>query len=77
VLRKKRPDAVRPYKVIGYPLLPILYIFLAATICIILLVYKPLYTWPGLFIVLLGMPVYFVWQRMTTGNGRPERDTSG
>jgi APA family basic amino acid/polyamine antiporter len=65
VLRKKRPDAPRPYKVIGYPYLPILYILLASTICIILLVYKPLYTWPGLFIVILGMPVYFFWTRLS------------
>ncbi len=62
ILRKKQPNTPRPYKVIGYPVLPILYIILAASICIILLVYKPEYTWPGLIIVLLGIPVYFIWQ---------------
>lgn len=69
ILRKKRPDAARPYRVIGYPILPILYIFLASVICIILLIYKPLYTWPGLFIVLLGMPVYFIWNKFSAKNG--------
>jgi basic amino acid/polyamine antiporter, APA family len=63
ILRKKNPDAERPYKTFGFPLLPVLYIFLAAVICVILLIYKPLYTWPGLLIVLLGIPVYYVWGR--------------
>jgi APA family basic amino acid/polyamine antiporter len=59
ILRKKKPDAPRPYKAFGYPYLPALYIVLAASISIILLIYKPQYTWPGLLIVLLGIPVYF------------------
>ena len=63
VLRKKWPDAERPYKAFGYPYLPILYIILASSICIILLIYKPQYTWPGLIIVLLGVPIYFIWKR--------------
>jgi len=66
VLRRTRPDAVRPYKAIGYPLLPALYIAMAAWICVVLLRYKPQYTWPGLAIVLLGVPVYLVWKRMGT-----------
>lgn len=61
VLRFKRPDAPRPYKALGYPLLPALYIAMAAWICIILLRYKPQYTWPGLVLVLLGIPVYLFW----------------
>ena len=61
VLRFKRPDAPRPYKALGYPLLPALYIVLAGWICIVLLRYKPQYTWPGLVLVLLGIPVYFFW----------------
>lgn len=60
ILRKKQPDAERPYKAFGYPFLPALYIFLAASISIILLVYKPQYTWPGLIIVLIGIPVYLL-----------------
>ncbi|MDR3611496.1 MAG: amino acid permease [Ignavibacteriaceae bacterium] len=59
ILRKKKPDAPRPYKAFGYPYLPALYIILAASISIILLINKPQYTWPGLLIVLLGIPVYF------------------
>ncbi|RRA49737.1 APC family permease [Acidipila sp. EB88] len=63
VLRIRRPDAVRPYRALGYPVLPALYIVLAATICFTLLRYKPQYTWPGLFLVLLGVPVYLFWSR--------------
>ena len=63
VLRRKRPDAERPYRAFGYPVLPALYIVLAATICVMLLIYKPTYTWPGLIIVLLGVPLYFFIQR--------------
>jgi APA family basic amino acid/polyamine antiporter len=63
VLRKKRPDAQRPYKALGYPVLPALYIVMAAWICIVLLRYKPQYTWPGIVIVLLGLPVYAIWAR--------------
>jgi APA family basic amino acid/polyamine antiporter len=65
MLRKTKPDAERPYKAIGYPVLPALYIVLAAAICIDLLIFKPNYTYPGLFIVLLGVPVYFLWKKTT------------
>jgi APA family basic amino acid/polyamine antiporter len=58
-LRKTAPDHPRPYKAFGYPFIPALYIVLAATICIILLFYKPEYTWPGLIIVLIGIPIYY------------------
>ncbi|MCD6064495.1 MAG: amino acid permease [Flavipsychrobacter sp.] len=58
-LRKTMPDAPRPYKAFGYPLIPLLYILLASFICIVLLIYKPDYTWPGLIIVLIGIPVYY------------------
>ena len=61
VLRVKRPNAERPYKALGYPVLPAIYILMAAWVCIVLLRFKPQYTWPGLVIVLLGIPVYFVW----------------
>ena len=60
ILRRKRPDAPRPYKAIGYPVLPIIYILLALAFCIALLIYKPKFTWPGLIIVLAGIPIYFV-----------------
>jgi APA family basic amino acid/polyamine antiporter len=64
VLRRTRPEAVRPYRAFGYPVLPGLYIVMAVWICAVLLRYKPQYTWPGLMIVLLGIPVYLVWTRM-------------
>ena len=63
ILRKKLPDAERPYKTFGFPVLPVLYIVLAAAISIDLLLYKPQYTWPGLIIVLLGIPAYFLWKK--------------
>jgi APA family basic amino acid/polyamine antiporter len=63
VLRSKRPDMPRPYRAIGYPVLPALYIVAAAFICGSLLIYKPQYTWPGLILVLLGLPVYAIWSK--------------
>lgn len=66
VLRRTRPEMPRPYRAIGYPVLPALYILLAGGIEILLLLYKPSYTWPGLLIVLLGVPVYFVWRKKET-----------
>lgn len=63
VLRRTQPDAARPYRAIGYPVLPGLYILMASFICLVLLRYKPQYTWPGLILVLLGVPVYLVWRR--------------
>ena len=62
VLRAKRPDAPRPYRAFGYPVIPALYILSAGLIEVLLLIYKPAYTWPGLLIVLTGIPVYFFWQ---------------
>jgi APA family basic amino acid/polyamine antiporter len=64
VLRRKRPEAARPYKAFGYPVLPALYLVMAVWICGVLLRYKPQYTWPGLILVLLGVPVYLVWKRV-------------
>ena len=66
VLRRTRPDAPRPYKAFGYPVLPALYIVMASWISVVLLRYKPQYTWPGLILVLLGVPVYLVWKRQGT-----------
>ena len=63
VLRRTQPQAERPYRAIGYPLLPAIYIVLALFIDVVLLRYQPQYTWPGLFIVLLGVPVYLFWSR--------------
>lgn len=63
ILRKKRPDLPRKYKAPGYPFLPSLYLIMATIICISLLIYRPLYTWPGLIFVLLGIPLYFLLKR--------------
>ncbi len=60
ILRKQRPDADRPYKAIGYPFLPILYIVMGITFCMLLIIYKPQFTWPGLIITLLGIPLYYI-----------------
>ncbi len=65
ILRKTMPDAERPYKAFGYPVIPALYIILATSIMLILLIFKRDYTWPGLIIVLLGIPVYFLWKKKT------------
>lgn len=63
ILRAKRPDAERPYKAIGYPILPAIYILMGITFCILLIIYKPNFTWPGLIIVLIGIPIYYFSQR--------------
>lgn len=60
ILRKKQPDAERPYKAFGYPVLPIIYILMGLAFCILLIVYKPNYTWPGLIITLAGIPAYYL-----------------
>jgi APA family basic amino acid/polyamine antiporter len=66
VLRRTHPTADRPYRAVGYPILPAIYIVMALFVDVVLLRYKPQYTWPGLIIVLLGIPVYFLWR----GEGR-------
>jgi APA family basic amino acid/polyamine antiporter len=65
VLRRTRPDMARPYRTWGYPVLPALYIVVALFIEVQLLRYKPQYTWPGLLLVLLGMPIYWTWKKVT------------
>ncbi len=63
ILRRTQPDVERPYRAIGYPVLPAVYIVMALFIDVVLLRYQPQYTWPGLFIVLLGIPVYLIWSK--------------
>jgi APA family basic amino acid/polyamine antiporter len=60
ILRVKRPEAERPYKAFGYPFLPALYIFMGLAFCILLIIYKPAFTWPGLIIMLIGIPLYYI-----------------
>jgi APA family basic amino acid/polyamine antiporter len=62
LLRWKRPDAERPYKAFGYPFVPIVYIIGAAVILFVLFIYQPATTVPGLYIVLTGVPIYFLWK---------------
>ncbi|MDQ1266770.1 MAG: basic amino acid/polyamine antiporter, family, partial [Bacteroidota bacterium] len=64
VLRKTKPNTERPYKAFGYPYVPVIYIIFAFIIMTVLLLYKPKFTWPGLFIVLLGIPVYYIRNRI-------------
>jgi APA family basic amino acid/polyamine antiporter len=64
VLRFKRPDAERPYRAFGYPLVPALYIIGAAVILAVLFIYQGPTTWPGLVIAASGIPVYFIWRKV-------------
>jgi APA family basic amino acid/polyamine antiporter len=76
VLRRKRPDAERPYRALGYPVVPALYILAATAILLVLLVYRTQTTWPGLLIVLTGIPVYFLWRRFGTPLPVPAEETN-
>lgn len=67
VLRVKQPNAERPYKAFGYPIIPALYCIGAAIILVVLFVYQTTATWPGLLIVLTGVPVYFIWKGLSGG----------
>ncbi|MGA7218533.1 MAG: amino acid permease [Candidatus Sulfotelmatobacter sp.] len=68
VLRRTHPEATRPYRAIGYPILPAIYIVMALFIDVVLLRYKPQFTWPGLIVVLLGIPVYYAWSKSSSAN---------
>lgn len=60
ILRRKRPDAERPYKAFAYPVLPAIFIVMGLAFCVLLIIYKPGFTWPGLIIVLIGIPIYYL-----------------
>lgn len=62
-LRATRPEMERPYRAVGYPLVPALYVVAAAGIALVLLIAKPVYTVSGLCLVILGIPVYLLWRR--------------
>jgi APA family basic amino acid/polyamine antiporter len=66
VLRRKRPEAERPYRAFGYPVVPALYMVAASAIALVLLVYQTKTALPGLGIVLIGIPVYFAWRRKSS-----------
>jgi APA family basic amino acid/polyamine antiporter len=75
ILRVKRPDIPRPYKAFGYPVVPALYILTTVVIMIILLIYKPRYTFPGLIIVLIGIPIFYLWRKKSGTNDVSEKQT--
>ncbi|MFA6955894.1 MAG: amino acid permease [Thermoanaerobaculia bacterium] len=68
VLRRKRPDAERPYRAFGYPFVPIAYVVAATIILVVLLLYRTSTTWPGLLIVLTGIPVYALWRKRSASS---------
>jgi basic amino acid/polyamine antiporter, APA family len=74
ILRKKRPDAERPYRAFGYPLVPAFYILGASLVVLALLVYRTKTAGPGLLLVLTGIPVYFLWRRLGGSQGEPAGD---
>jgi APA family basic amino acid/polyamine antiporter len=63
VLRRTQPNAERPYRAFGYPVLPALYIIAATVILLVLAIYRTQTSWPGLLLVLAGVPVYFLWRK--------------
>jgi APA family basic amino acid/polyamine antiporter len=69
LLRAKRPEIERPYKAFGYPIVPALYLIGASVILVVLFIYQTATTWPGLLIVLTGIPVYFIWRSRATAHG--------
>jgi APA family basic amino acid/polyamine antiporter len=75
VLRRKQPDAERPYRAFGYPLVPALYIVTATAISLVLLIYKTSTSLPGLLIVLTGIPVYFAWRKLGSPGPAPAGKT--
>jgi APA family basic amino acid/polyamine antiporter len=54
------PDAERPYKAFGYPILPAIYVVMGISFCVLLIIYKPEFTWPGLIIACIGIPLYYI-----------------
>jgi len=73
VLRSKQPDAERPYKAFGYPVIPALYCVGAVVILGVLFIFQPTATWPGLVIVLTGVPVYFIWKNLSAKSSEAEQ----
>jgi APA family basic amino acid/polyamine antiporter len=73
-LRFTRPDLERPVGTFAWPQLPAAYLLATGTLLVVLLVRKPLYTWPGVFIVALGIPVYFIWRKLGAGSMENARE---
>lgn len=75
ILRRKRLDADRPYRAFGYPVLPALYILMGLSFCGLLIVFKPQFTWPGLIITLIGIPVYYIALKARKKNAQHDPTT--
>jgi len=75
ILRKRQPDTERPYKAFGYPILPAIYVIMGIAFCILLIIYKPQFTWPGLIIVLIGIPIYYISQRNSKNEDQADLTT--
>jgi APA family basic amino acid/polyamine antiporter len=71
-LRFKRPEVERPYRAFGYPIVPALYIIGAAVILVVLFIYQTAATWPGLIIIITGLPVYFIWRKVGVASSEAE-----
>ncbi|MEN5235776.1 APC family permease [Sphingobacterium faecium] len=67
-LRFKQPNLERPYKTLGYPIVPLIYLLIGSAFCILLILYKPQYTWPGFILIILGLPVYWFINKKKTAN---------
>jgi len=72
ILRRKRPDADRPYKAFGYPVIPAIYLIMALLFCVNILIMKPMFTFPGLIIVAIGIPIFYYWNRKPVSADEPE-----
>ncbi len=70
VLRRRQPNAERPYRAFGYPILPAFYIIAATIILIVLAIYRTQTSWPGLIIVFAGVPIYFLWRAANARSAR-------
>jgi APA family basic amino acid/polyamine antiporter len=62
VLRRRWPNVERPYRTWGYPIVPALYIIVSLAILVVLVLYKTQTTWPGILIVISGIPIYLIWR---------------
>jgi basic amino acid/polyamine antiporter, APA family len=76
ILRRKKPDTPRPYKAFGYPIIPLSYIVMSVAVFVIILIHKPQYTWPGFIIVVLGVPVYYIWKKINRSANEIKKDNS-
>ena len=74
ILRRTRPEANRPYRAFGYPIIPAIYILAATLICLVLLFYQPKTSLPGLAIVLSGVPIYFIWRKISGRDAETRRE---